>query len=354
MAMTINDSIKRLESLDVKTYTNNSIHLIAPMLGAVISFIIGTICFLLFETNILGGIIGGISGIVAWFGFYISKNMFFVKAQSVIITEINGKYHRTLEAGWHLLCLCGFIEIVVSDNINLNKDEGHIKTENDSHIDFACGSSAPIQGDMYFEIVDPILWQYRTSNPLQWMRSQVATFLQPILERRTLDEARTQKPKINELFTEEKDDNFDEDITISNTDYGNDGCDNADEKRLVFKKFIKSQIGVEITAILIRDIDIPNDLKEIRQKELVARLENRIAHLSREARSEESMSYIDAIHASVKYAAEIGLDYSKEDVERIWNSNKNREAYEKSGANVTIVGDNIGNMLGSLFTKNSR
>jgi regulator of protease activity HflC (stomatin/prohibitin superfamily) len=344
------------------TKTNRKLDVIIPSSISLIGTIIGW----LLGQNFFSEVTMIISSNILFLGMYGAWGFRIVPSQNEWIIEEFGRYKRTLRAGWNFLCLPGIIDIIANDKITTKRQNLQIVAQNKKavEVDFNCGASAPVTIEVWYQITSSFLWHYRVSSPSQWFHDQVSAFLQPILERRTLDQARGTKRRIAQLYRKKEDlggGNDEKEIHFIDSDeYARDLKFHEEEKKkkshynepepdpndqkyqISFKQYVENRIGVEWTDLLISDIQIPDEIQKVRKIELEASTDRR-------ARKEKAIGYVDAIVAIKNAASEAGINLSDEQAIEIYNQNKDREAFQGSGANVTIVSSDVRNAIASLF-----
>lgn len=274
---------------------------------------------------------------IAWFAVYSSIGWTEVDPQDFQIVETFGNFKRVIFSGPHILCFPGLIDKPRKLEQSMKKDclkffQAESNTSIGNMIDFKGGYSAEIEMTAWYVIKNPILWTYRVEDePTKWLEDQLFRAAQAIMEAMTLKEATTNKLRIATETLDSK-------ITIK---VKKKGEEEEKEVEVVLQKYVEDQLGIKVTSLIINDINIPEEIRDIR-------MEKQRGTADRERRIQEARGYEAAIQEIRNTALkDYGRDMPYEEAKKLYDENQDRKVM--NGSNVTIIGSDISNALHNLF-----
>lgn len=272
------------------------------------------------------------SGAIVWIAIVVAIGVRIVPQAEVWGVERLGQYHRMLRSGIRILLFPNLVDQIKESNKASLKDErlDLYKDEVNNKFDFTNGSAAvKVQvwhrlaqrdengGDTTEENLQK--WLYAKTNPTGWIEEQLDDFIRPQLQECSIDEAQIKKQSVAQMAKE--------------------------EARSVNGINITGSVGREIGRLLITDIVLPQDVIDARTETLKGQ---------REAQKTQAIGkgYVGAILAIMKDAAEAGNPITWEQALEVFDKQRALETIGRTGANITLVGQDVGGILKTLEVGN--
>lgn len=288
----------------------------------------------------IGGAFGSTSpwnfatGAVIWITMLIILGIQFVPQAEVWGVERFEQYHRMLRSGMQFILLPGFIDRVKETNKVSLKDQrlDLYKDEINNQFDFLDGS-APVKVQVWFHLVQKdaggknvleenlVKWLYAKTDPRNWIEEQLDDYIRPEMQRYTIDEAQVKKQSVAKMA--------------------------RDEMKNVNGIDIEGALGVKVGRLLITDIVLSQDVIDARTETLKGEREA-------QRRAAVGKGYGDAIVAIISSAKASGKDITWEDAQTLFEKQSGLETIGRTGANITLVGENVGGVLKTLDIGNRR
>lgn len=292
-------------------------------LGVIIGNAFGSLSFLWF-----------LNGAAIWVTLLLVMGVQFVPQAEVWGVERFEQYHRMLRSGMRFILLPGFIDRVKETNKVSLKDQrlDLYKDETNNQFDFLNGS-APVKVQVWFHLVQKdasgknvleenlVKWLYAKADPHNWIEEQLDDFIRPEMQKYTIDEAQTKKQSVATMAKNEM-------KSVNGID-------------------LEGAIGVEVGRLLITDIVLSQDVIDARTETLKGEREA-------QKRAAVGKGYGDAIAAIISAAKASGKDISWEDAQALFEKQSGLETIGRTGANITLVGENVGGVLKTLDIGNRR
>jgi regulator of protease activity HflC (stomatin/prohibitin superfamily) len=291
----------------------------------VVAFIGMSITQMLNATSFATYLQSAIAGAILWNGFLVAFGIRFVPQATAFVVERFGKYMGVLRSGPRLIL--PFIDKVKSQTLkavrlNLYEDEPN------NTFDFL-DDSAPVRIQVWYKILQTVTdaegfmidvlddsiqkFFYSNENPENWIEEQLDHILRTRLQALSIDDAQKQA------------------ISIA--------ADSVDVINNIHN--IGDSIGVEISRVLITDIVLSQKTIEARQQVLEGDKAGAKAAL-------KARGYALSINAIIQEAGAKGTTVSWEQAEALFNQQRALETLATTGANINIVGDNIGGVVRTL------
>ncbi len=280
-------------------------------------------CFVSYFFGATNMLLMAIASGALWVNIYVSVGWTEVLAKEFIIIEEYGNFKRAILPGPRILCLPGIVDKKTHLEYSTKREgikffQGEMTN---CMVDFTDGYSASTEMTVYFDIDNPILWVYRINEAVVWLEDQIFRVAQQCLEEKDLAYATSHKIPIAK------------DVLGIHLRLG--------ETEDTLEKQVNTQLGIKLTSFIINDIDIPQEIKDMR-------MEERRGIVDSEKRVAKAKGYEKAIQAiRDTYEKIYGKEMSRDDAKKVYDENQNREML--SGANVTIMGGDIQNMVKTLI-----
>jgi len=268
-----------------------------------IIIILTTLLTTIGSDNVLLYNIGIISFFVIVNSLMIMFSVISVPENEVWNYSFFGKFAISYGAGAHL----PFPFLLKGDKkVSFRQEKLPLFTDKSELIDFDGGVSAHVKGVIMFEIVDPVIWNYSSSDPYGLMLSKMQGYARRFLENMTYENAETDKSKIS-LETVLMYVNPDSSII----DYRS--CDAFLE--------IKNEFGIIMKDLIILDFDLSENDKKIREEKFEAENRYKIAVINKQT---------STTNAEAKKIADIKNSEAKKQ-DRVLEAEANFIALEKAG-----------------------
>ena len=314
--------------------TSGLIKYLGPIVIAFGCFLFGSLGVIIGNAFGSLGFIWFFDGAMVWATILLVTGIQFVPQTEVWGVERFEQYHRMLRSGMRFILLPGFIDRVKEANKVSLKDQrlDLYKDEANNQFDFLNGS-APVKVQVWYHLVQRdadgkdvleknlLKWLYAKSDPPNWIEEQLDDFIRPEMQGYTIDEAQTKKQSVATMA--------------------------KNETRRVNGIDLEGALGVEVGRLLITDIVLPQDVIDARTETLKGEREA-------QKRAAIGKGYGDAIAAIMKAAKDSGKDLSWEEAQALFEKQSGLETIGRTGANITLVGENVGGVLKTLDIGNRR
>lgn len=265
-------------------------------------------------------------GLMLWSGVYLAFGLIVIPQQEALVIERFGKFQRTTTAGIRILCFRGLVDKERS-SVNLQWRTlflwtgGTGKLNSSAEIDFSDGVSAPVEVEVIYRVTSPFAWTYQVADGPGYIEAVIDSALRPALQNLTLD--------------------------VANKKKGDIGHEILNGERSTILKDAMALVGAELhplKGILVKDIDIPEDVKALRTLKVQGE-QNALKATAQAA------GYTGAIKAIMADAQAAGHQMTWHEAEALYFRNRSLETLQGTGANVTIIGENIMGVAQSLLGK---
>lgn len=231
--------------------------------------LIGLLTGVVVSTGFFAALFGLLAGCTIWAGIRLGNDLRVVQKQQFLVVERFGEFHRVYHDGLQLLLLVGIIDRIKSEDTLAYQAFEVYTGDAGAAIDFK-DASAPVTAVTWFAIGDPkkkekmvaddwaeidediIQWTYAYEKVRQRIQEIVDGFVRPRLQNLTLDEAQVEKDKGGDKKEKGLGDELRTDRTV---------------------KAALKELGAYFDpkkALIISDIQIPDDLVKERARRLIA------------------------------------------------------------------------------------
>lgn len=226
-----------------------------------------------------------------------------IPAASWRIVERLGVPYRVAKPGPTVI-IPGVDTLLPAISQKVDKQEMY-QDEGDHSLDFLDASS-PIVARIWYRVVNPIRWQYGVDAPRSRMEDRFDSLARPLLQAFTLDAAQVHKTNASKAITRH------------------------------LQPAIRGIMGAEVDQMLITDIQIPDEVKALRnlalEGEKLALREKRVGG-----------GYSQAIKTIME-----DLGCNRETAERIYMTREGYEALKEVKGGVTLYGTGIDGAIRSM------
>ncbi len=279
-------------------------------------------------------------GLAIWATIYIAWGLRIVRENNFLIIERFGSYYRTksvrrkkADSGLTILCLPGLVDQTpdpVADWDYLYHRLDIYAGATGQEIDFKDGSAA-VKIQVWYKVNDEpedasqvhgsaYRFVYTVDYPKARIREIIESAVRLILQRYTVDEAQNTLIKIAKEIR---------------------------ENEMVANSLANMEVVLEPNeGVVITDIVLPEEIKQFRRQAIQGRKDA-------ERTVARGQGYIDTILAIQKAASLIsqetgGRQISFEEARHIFETQRGLEVIEQTGANVTFVSPNLGEVVKTL------
>ena len=289
---------------------------------AIGSFVLGLVIFVVLAITLVRQSLGltTLGAAMVWTTIFLVWGFRIVPTVHYIVVERLGQYYYTKENGWALLVLPGIIDRIAPDggrgDYKYKKVDLYTSGGSKDNIDFTDGS-APIKAEIWYRINpdqkdSPALWTYVVKDSEARVREVIDSVARPKLQKISIDEAQQNLDSISE------------------------GVRNDPGVQRALKN-----VGAQLDptrGFLITDVELPPGIVTMREELLVG---------TKEAgkQATQGLGYVRTILAIIEEAKKNSQTIGLEQAISIYQTQRALETLGKTGANITLVGENVKGVL---------